>query len=88
MEGCGSCGVACGVHLVSDIVMVEGKGMIICSECSKQLVKFEDKPYTCSYCGGTFCIDHHLPENHVCNMVVKNMFEGLKEKPKLKKVKI
>jgi len=22
--------------------------------------------YTCSYCGGTFCGEHRLPENHGC----------------------
>jgi len=24
-------------------------------------------PYQCRYCGGTFCGDHRLPENHDCN---------------------
>lgn len=23
-------------------------------------------PFRCSYCGGLFCINHHLPENHNC----------------------
>jgi predicted nucleic acid binding AN1-type Zn finger protein len=22
--------------------------------------------FTCKYCGGEFCADHHLPENHGC----------------------
>ena len=25
-----------------------------------------DLPYRCTYCGGTFCGDHRLPENHGC----------------------
>ena len=23
-------------------------------------------PYKCKYCGGIFCAEHHLPENHNC----------------------
>ena len=26
----------------------------------------EDLPFTCNYCGGTFCGDHRLPESHAC----------------------
>lgn len=26
----------------------------------------EDLPFTCSYCGGTFCGEHRLPEAHAC----------------------
>ncbi len=25
-----------------------------------------DLPFTCNYCGGTFCPDHRLPEAHAC----------------------
>jgi len=25
-----------------------------------------DLPFTCNYCGGNFCSDHRLPENHSC----------------------
>lgn len=27
---------------------------------------YELLPYTCSYCGGTFCSEHRLPERHAC----------------------
>jgi membrane associated rhomboid family serine protease len=33
-----------------------------CDECGKQ----ENMPYQCRHCGGTFCADHRLPENHGC----------------------
>ncbi len=26
----------------------------------------ENLPFTCNYCGGTFCADHRLPESHAC----------------------
>ncbi|MCL2134544.1 MAG: hypothetical protein FWH37_03185 [Candidatus Bathyarchaeota archaeon] len=26
-------------------------------------------PYTCPYCGGQFCGQHHLPENHTCPQI-------------------
>jgi Zn-dependent protease len=26
----------------------------------------EDLPFTCNYCGGTFCAEHRLPEAHAC----------------------
>jgi len=74
--------------VVSDLAVAVGEEEMICSECSKKLVNFDNKPYTCNYCGGTYCINHHLPENHECNLIEKNMFEKLKEKkriePKLK----
>lgn len=37
--------------------------MVKCDYCGKEIQGF---PYTCSYCGGTFCAEHHLPENHDC----------------------
>jgi hypothetical protein len=33
-----------------------------CDECGRQ----ENMPYQCRYCGGTFCGEHRLPENHAC----------------------
>ncbi|MFC7141700.1 rhomboid family intramembrane serine protease [Halosimplex aquaticum] len=33
-----------------------------CDECGKQ----ENMPYQCRHCGGTFCAEHRLPENHGC----------------------
>ncbi|NCN38914.1 MAG: hypothetical protein COY38_04165 [Candidatus Aenigmarchaeota archaeon CG_4_10_14_0_8_um_filter_37_24] len=34
-----------------------------CANCGKSL---EGLPYKCRYCGEYFCVDHQLPENHVC----------------------
>ncbi|WP_457590420.1 rhomboid family intramembrane serine protease [Geoglobus sp.] len=36
--------------------------MAKCDVCGKE----EVLPYRCSYCGGTFCSDHRLPEKHGC----------------------
>ena len=36
--------------------------MATCDQCGRQ----ENIPYRCRYCGGTFCGDHRLPENHAC----------------------
>ncbi len=33
-----------------------------CDVCGKD----EPLPYRCSYCGGTFCSEHRLPEKHYC----------------------
>jgi len=34
-----------------------------CSCCHKVS---NELPYKCKFCGGTFCSDHRLPENHEC----------------------
>jgi predicted nucleic acid binding AN1-type Zn finger protein len=36
--------------------------MSTCDECGRQ----ENMPYQCRHCGGTFCAEHRLPENHGC----------------------
>ncbi|MFC7225894.1 rhomboid family intramembrane serine protease [Salinirubellus salinus] len=36
--------------------------MATCDVCGKQV----DLPYNCSRCGGTYCGEHRLPENHSC----------------------
>ncbi|MFB6353451.1 MAG: rhomboid family intramembrane serine protease [Halobacteriales archaeon] len=36
--------------------------MATCDACGRQV----DMPYTCHYCGGSFCAEHRLPENHDC----------------------
>ncbi|MFB6154988.1 MAG: rhomboid family intramembrane serine protease [Haloferacaceae archaeon] len=36
--------------------------MAECDECGK----YENLPYQCKRCGGTFCAEHRLPENHDC----------------------
>jgi Zn-dependent protease len=33
-----------------------------CDYCGKD----EDLPFTCNYCGGTYCAEHRLPEAHAC----------------------
>jgi hypothetical protein len=34
-----------------------------CVECEREI---ESLPYKCKFCDKTFCIEHHLPENHNC----------------------
>jgi len=36
--------------------------MAICDYCGREVAL----PFKCPYCGGKFCIEHHLPENHEC----------------------
>ena len=36
--------------------------MATCDACGR----VESMPYNCRYCGGTFCAEHRLPENHGC----------------------
>ncbi len=36
--------------------------MARCDYCGKEVVL----PFRCKYCGGKFCAEHHLPENHEC----------------------
>lgn len=36
--------------------------MARCEYCGKEVYL----PYKCKYCGGLFCEEHHLPENHDC----------------------
>jgi uncharacterized protein YkwD len=33
-----------------------------CEQCGKE----ETFPFTCAYCGGNYCVEHRLPENHNC----------------------
>ena len=38
-----------------------------CQLCKKKV----EMPFTCSYCGQTFCSEHRLPENHQCPALPK-----------------
>ena len=33
-----------------------------CEQCGKEVLF----PFTCTYCGKTYCAEHRLPENHQC----------------------
>ncbi len=41
--------------------------MTICVHCGAK----ETIPFTCKFCGGQFCANHHLPENHGCTGLEK-----------------
>ncbi len=50
--------------------------MVNCDYCGSEILSAF--PFECKYCGGTFCVDHHLPENHNCQGIAKkNIFENL-----------
>lgn len=36
--------------------------MARCDYCGREVAL----PYRCKYCGGLFCVEHHLPEKHDC----------------------
>ncbi len=38
-----------------------------CQACEREI----DIPFRCPYCGGGFCSDHRLPENHACPRIVQ-----------------
>jgi len=35
----------------------------LCDYCGERI---SGLPFKCKYCGGKFCVKHHLPENHEC----------------------
>lgn len=37
-----------------------------CSFCN---IAIDDLPFECNYCGGLFCSEHRLPENHTCSKI-------------------
>lgn len=58
--------------------------MVKCEVCGKELII----PYRCKYCGGYFCVEHHLPEKHNCVGLVRGRWkyeptEYRVEKPKI-----
>jgi len=40
-----------------------------CEHCGIEVVL----PFECNFCGGKFCIEHRLPENHECSNVPKKL---------------
>ena len=44
--------------------------MTYCEHCGDQITYL---PFTCKYCGGTFCKKHRLPENHECTFELKHV---------------
>ena len=44
--------------------------MTYCEFCGDQIAYL---PFTCKYCGGTFCKKHRLPENHECTFELKHV---------------
>jgi len=55
--------------------------MTFCEHCGE---KINFLPFKCKYCGGAYCKEHRLPENHQCTFELKhvqNTFSGLGETP-------
>jgi hypothetical protein len=53
-------GQSCGIEKLNKWFKSE---MTRCDFCGNHI---EGMPYTCRRCGGSFCGDHRLPENHLC----------------------
>ncbi len=53
--------------------------MVQCTVCGKQIYL----PFKCKFCGGSFCDEHRLPENHWC-IGVERYKQGRSLKPDLK----
>ena len=45
-----------------------------CEICGKEI----DIPFKCAYCGGYFCYEHHIPENHNCQKKPTVTAEGIR----------
>lgn len=54
--------------------------MNTCDICGKK----EYLPFHCKYCGGTFCIEHRLPEEHKCSIKNDWNVPVKVKKPKMK----
>ncbi len=55
--------------------------MTFCEHCGE---KINFLPFKCKYCGGAYCKEHRLPENHQCTFELKNVqntFSGIGETP-------
>jgi hypothetical protein len=50
----------------------EGAGGMVCSFCGREITHL---PWVCRRCGGIFCADHYLPENHACPGVQERSWE-------------
>ena len=44
--------------------------MTFCEHCGE---KIDLLPFKCKYCGGAFCKEHRLPENHQCTFELKHV---------------
>ena len=44
--------------------------LTFCEFCGEQISYL---PFTCKYCGGTYCKKHRLPENHECTFELKHV---------------
>jgi Zn-dependent protease len=50
------------IYLQFSIITIEKGKELNCQTCEQKV----DLPFKCSFCGGYFCTDHRLPENHDC----------------------
>jgi uncharacterized protein len=66
--------------LLEKHIDIEGKIMTKCDveDCTEPIAYL---PFTCKYCGGTFCKAHRLPENHKCGFQIKNVAAPLSAVP-------
>jgi len=58
--------------------MYQGRTLSNCNFCNRT----ELLPFTCRYCGRTFCAEHQLPENHHCQRTGSNFISMQKTNEK------
>ncbi|RLE62337.1 MAG: hypothetical protein DRN53_04190 [Thermoprotei archaeon] len=51
--------------------------MVRCQYCGKEVYLY----FRCKYCGGYFCVKHHLPENHDCPGL--KLYKAMRKKGRL-----
>lgn len=54
--------------------------MAKCQYCGKEVAL----PYRCHYCGGIFCVEHHLPEKHNCPGLKRGSWDSRAVVPPIK----
>lgn len=50
--------------------------MVKCDYCGKEITPY--LVFKCGFCGGAYCVKHHLPENHECRGL-RTKFESLED---------
>ncbi|MBN1214103.1 MAG: hypothetical protein JXA99_01550 [Candidatus Lokiarchaeota archaeon] len=57
--------------------------MPYCDHCNEEMGYL---PFKCKYCGGTFCKDHRLPENHNCTFEIKHIPSSISQRKRRKDI--
>lgn len=78
---CKFCGRSFGSEIGLNIHLSREHGSKMCYYCGKPIGK--DLPFFCKFCGGKFCEEHRLPEDHECERVEEieeDLYRGREQK--------